>query len=224
MPAIRSSSRPATTQQGADELVFLDITASSDQRDTTVEMARAVAEQVFIPFTIGGGIRTVDDARRLLQGRRRQGQRQHRGGEAPRAGLGDQPRVRCPVLRGGDRRPQQRRHGERVRGRTPTAAAPAPGSTPSSGRRECERLGAGEILLTSMDRDGTKDGFDLPLTSAVTDGRRHPGDRSRRRRHARAPGRRRDRRRRRRRARGEHLPLRRAHRRRGETSDCSPPG
>ena len=64
MPAIPSSSLPATTSRAPTNLVFLDITASSGERDTTVEMARAVAEQVFIPFTIGGGIRTVDDARR----------------------------------------------------------------------------------------------------------------------------------------------------------------
>jgi imidazole glycerol phosphate synthase subunit HisF len=85
--------------EGADELVFLDITASSDARDTTVDMVYRVAEQVYIPFTVGGGIRSLEDARRMLR-----------------------------------------------------AAA----------------LGAGEILLTSMDRDGTKSGFDLELTRAIS--------------------------------------------------------
>ncbi len=152
--------------QGADEVVFLDITASSDRRDTTVAMARAVADEVFIPFTIGGGIRTLDDARRLL-----------------RAGA-DKVSINTAALR----RPELVREISREFGaQCCVVAADARSSTdaPSGyevfthgGRtrtgvdclewvREAERLGAGEILLTSMDRDGTKEGFELNLTSMV---------------------------------------------------------
>ena len=154
--------------QGADELVFLDITASSDHRDTTVAMARAVADEVFIPFTIGGGIRTLDDTRRLL-----------------RAGA-DKVSVNTAAVR----RPELVREISREFGsQCCVVAIDARGSpeAPSGyevfthgGRTrtgiDClewvtsaERLGAGEILLTSMDRDGTKGGFELNLTSMVAD-------------------------------------------------------
>ena len=152
--------------QGADELVFLDITASSDRRDTTVAMARAVAEEVFIPFTIGGGIRTLDDARRLL-----------------RAGA-DKVSVNTAALR----RPELLREISREFGSQccvvaidarSSAEAPSGYEVFTHGGRtrtgvdclewvaEAERLGAGEVLLTSMDRDGTKEGFELSLTSKV---------------------------------------------------------
>ena len=152
--------------QGADELVFLDITASSDHRDTTVAMARAVAEEVFIPFTIGGGIRTLDDARRLL-----------------RAGA-DKVSVNTAALR----RPELLREISREFGSQccvvaidarSSAEAPSGYEVFTHGGRtrtgvdclewvaEAERLGAGEVLLTSMDRDGTKEGFELSLTSKV---------------------------------------------------------
>ena len=152
--------------QGADELVFLDITASSDRRDTTVAMARAVADEVFIPFTIGGGIRTLDDARRLL-----------------RAGA-DKVSVNTAAVR----RPELVREISREFGaqccvvaidaRSSTEAPSGYEVFTHGGRTrtgidclewvaEAERLGAGEILLTSMDRDGTKQGFELNLTSKV---------------------------------------------------------
>ena len=141
-------------QQGADELVFLDITASSDQRDTTEEMARAVAEQVFIPFTIGGGIRTVDDARRLL-----------RAG-ADKVSVNTAAVKRPELVSAIDARSSDdTRSGFEVYthgGRTRTGIDAVVWAI------ECERLGAGEILLTSMNRDGTKDGYDIPLTSAIT--------------------------------------------------------
>ena len=152
--------------QGADELVFLDITASSDRRDTTVAMARAVADEVFIPFTIGGGIRTLDDARLLL-----------------RAGA-DKVSVNTAAVR----RPElvseiSREFGSQccvvaVDARS-SAEAPSGYEVFTHGGRtrtgidclewvaEAERLGAGEILLTSMDRDGTREGFELNLTSMV---------------------------------------------------------
>jgi cyclase len=165
--------------QGADELVFLDITASSDARDTTIEMVRHVAEEVFIPFTVGGGIRSVEDARRML-----------RAG-ADKVGVNtaavDRPEVvseiaeefgaQCVVVAIDARR---RRSGDEGEPSDGIAAHDGPefevythgGRTPTGidavqwAARVVE-LGAGEILLTSMDRDGTRDGFDLPLTSAV---------------------------------------------------------
>ncbi len=150
--------------EGADELVFLDITASSDDRETIVDLVARTAEQVFIPFTIGGGVRTVDDARRLLRA----------GADkvAVNTSAVARPEVvteiatefgtQCVVVAidaraviGGF---QVFTHG----GRMPT------GLDAVSWAAEVEDLGAGEILLTSMDRDGTRDGFDLALTSAVT--------------------------------------------------------
>ena len=147
--------------EGADELVFLDITASSDARDTMVDVARRTAEEVFIPFTVGGGVRTVADARRLL-----------RAG-ADKVGVNtaavDRPELvteiarefgnQCVVVAIDALGGQVFTHG----GRTPT------GLDTVAWAVEAERLGAGEILLTSMDRDGTRQGFDLDLTRAVVD-------------------------------------------------------
>jgi imidazole glycerol-phosphate synthase subunit HisF len=155
--------------EGADELVFLDITASSDARDTTVDMVYRVAEQVFIPFTVGGGIRALDDARRML-----------------RAGA-DKVSVNTAAVR----RPELISEIATVFGaqcvvcaidakRRPTSGVPEyevflnGGRTPTGidaveWASRAVSLGAGEILLTSMDRDGTKEGFDLELTRAITD-------------------------------------------------------
>jgi cyclase len=147
--------------EGADEVVFLDITASSDARQTMVDVARRTAETVFIPFTIGGGIRSVDDARALL-----------RAG-ADKVGINtaavDRPQlitelaaefgVQCVVVAIDAKDRQVFTHG----GRTPT------GLDAVAWAEECERRGAGEILLTSMDRDGTRDGYDLTMTRAVCD-------------------------------------------------------
>lgn len=153
--------------QGADELVFLDITASSDDRDTTVAMAAAVAEQVFIPFTIGGGIRSVEDARRLLRAGADKVSVMSAAIARPEliseiaAEFGSQ----CCVVAIDARRSQETPSGFEVfthGGRTPS------GVDAIEWARKAEELGAGEILLTSMDRDGTREGFDLPLTSAVT--------------------------------------------------------
>ena len=153
--------------QGADELVFLDITASSDDRETTVAMAAAVAEQVFIPFTIGGGIRSVDDARRLLRAGADKVSVMSAAIARPEliseiaAEFGSQ----CCVVAIDARRSQETPSGFEVfthGGRTPS------GVDAIEWARKAEELGAGEILLTSMDRDGTREGFDLPLTSAVT--------------------------------------------------------
>jgi len=154
-------------EQGADELVFLDITASSGERDTTVDMARAVAEQVFIPFTIGGGIRVVDDARRLLRAGADKVSINTAAVKRPEliAEISREFGAQCCVVAIDARRSDTASgfevytHG----GRTRT------GIDAVVWAREVERLGAGEILLTSMDRDGTRDGFDIALTSAVSD-------------------------------------------------------
>ena len=157
-------------QEGADELVFLDITASSDDRDTIVDVASRTAEQVFIPFTIGGGIRSVDDARRLLRAGADKVSINTAAIDRPEliTELATEFGAQCVVVAIDARRAQ------------PGADGPTFGVFTHGGRRptdldtvawaaRCEQLGAGEILLTSMDRDGTRDGFDLELTSAVAD-------------------------------------------------------
>ena len=154
-------------EQGADELVFLDITASSDQRDTTAEMARAVAEQVFIPFTIGGGIRTVDDARRLLRAGADKVSVNTAAVKRPElvSEISREFGAQCCVVAIDARSSDDTESGFEVYthgGRIRTGIDAVVWAV------ECERLGAGEILLTSMNRDGTKDGFDIPLTSAIT--------------------------------------------------------
>ena len=152
--------------EGADELVFLDITASSDARDTMVEVARRAAEEVFIPFTVGGGVRSVDDARRLLRaGAEKVGVNTAAVDRPELIGeLGVEFGAQCVVVAVDARRRsgggfEVYTHG----GRTPT------GLDAVEWAQRAESLGAGEILLTSMDRDGTKEGFDLELTRAVTD-------------------------------------------------------
>lgn len=158
-------------REGADELVFLDITASSDGRAILLDVVRRTAEQVFIPFTVGGGLRTLEDIRAIL------------AAGADKVSL-NTAAVRDPglVARAAGRFGSQclvvaidaRRvgpgkwevyvHG----GRTPT------GIDAVAWARRVEELGAGEILLTSMDRDGTKDGYDLELTRAVAEAVRIP--------------------------------------------------
>ena len=158
--------------EGADELVFLDITASSDGRETVVDMVRRTAEQVFIPFTIGGGIRTVDDARRMLRAGADKVSVNTAAVDRPEliseiaAEFGNQ----CVVV------------AIDARARRDDSGAPTGGwevfihgGRTSTGLDVIEwaqravALGAGEILLTSMDRDGTRDGFDTELTAAVSD-------------------------------------------------------
>ena len=152
--------------EGADELVFLDITASSDARDTTVEMAAHVAEQVFIPFTIGGGIRSVEDARRLLRAGADKVSVNTSAVERPEligeiaAEFGTQC---CVVAIDARRLPDGSAEVFTHGGRTPT------GLDAVEWAQRAEALGAGEILLTSMDRDGTKAGFDTELTAAIAD-------------------------------------------------------
>lgn len=151
---------------GADELVFLDITASSDARETVVDMVRAVAEQVFIPFTVGGGIRTVEDFRRILN-----------------AGA-DKVAVNSAAIK----RPELISEAAEVFGSQCVVCAIDAKRRENGGwdvylnggrvnteidalwwAKEAERLGAGEILLTSMDADGTKAGYDIELTRKVSE-------------------------------------------------------
>src|SRR5262245_9383536 len=156
-------------EQGADELAFLDITASSDGRDLIVGVVEAVAAEVFIPLTVGGGVRAVADGRRLLNAGADKVSINTAAVERPRlvaeaaARYGSQ----CIVVAIDARR-------------APGPGAPrwevyTHGGRRASGRdalewgREMERSGAGEILLTSMDRDGTRAGFDLDLTRAFSD-------------------------------------------------------
>ncbi|MFV0316902.1 MAG: imidazole glycerol phosphate synthase subunit HisF [Microthrixaceae bacterium] len=151
--------------QGADELVFLDITASSDRRDTTIEMVRNVAEEVFIPFTVGGGIRSVEDARSMLRaGADKVGvntaalQRPELLNE-----IAGEFGAQCVVVAiDARRRPEGGFEVFTHGGRTPA------GVDALEWASRAVELGAGEILLTSMDRDGTREGFDCQLTSAVS--------------------------------------------------------
>ncbi|MGB2712270.1 MAG: imidazole glycerol phosphate synthase subunit HisF [Conexibacter sp.] len=151
---------------GADELVFLDITATHDKRDTVVELARRTADDVFIPFTIGGGIRTVADAQAVLDAGADKVSVNSAAVARPELidELAAQFGSQCVVLAVDAK---QRAAGEPgwevyvAGGRTPT------GRDAVEWAREGVERGAGEILLTSMDRDGTNAGYDLPLTVAV---------------------------------------------------------
>ncbi len=157
--------------EGADELVFLDITASSDDRDTIIDVVRRTAEEVFIPFTIGGGVRTVGDARRLL----REGADKVSVMTAAVARpqlvheLATEFGSQCVVVA-----VDARRNPDPGPGRPPYEVFTHGGRTRTGldavvWAAEAQRLGAGEILLTSMDRDGTRDGYDCELTAAVAD-------------------------------------------------------
>ncbi len=153
--------------EGADELVFLDITASSDGRDTMVEVARRTAEEVFIPFTVGGGIRSVEDARRLLRAGADKVSVNTSAVQRPEliTEIAAEFGAQCVVTAIDARRRADAGGWEVVihGGRTPT------GRDALEWVQEAVQRGAGEILLTSMDRDGTRDGFDLELTRAVSD-------------------------------------------------------
>jgi cyclase len=169
--------------EGADELVFLDITASHESRDTIVELARRTADNVFIPFTIGGGIRSVEDAQAVLDAGadkisvnsaalERPALISELAGvfgsqcvviaiDAKRRGAGDTSETcEAPPGHFGDAEWDVYTHGGRTKVEGQEAVAWA---------REATELGAGEVLLTSMDRDGTTDGYDLELTRAVAE-------------------------------------------------------
>ncbi len=151
--------------EGADEVIFLDITASADARDTLLDAVRRTAEQVFIPLTVGGGVRSVEDARVLLRAGADKVSLNTAAVARPGlvAEVSAEFGAQCTVVAIDARRAaggwEVFTHG----GRTPT------GLDAVEWAKEVVALGAGEILLTSMDRDGTRDGFDLELTRAVSD-------------------------------------------------------
>ena len=146
----------AYDKAGADELVFLDITASSDARATVVDMVRRVAEQVFIPFTVGGGIRTVEDFKALL----REG--------ADKISV-NSAAISNPQLIADAAAIDARRRTDGAEGWTvyKNGGRIDTGLDAVEWARKAQELGAGEILLTSMDCDGTKAGYDIPLTRAI---------------------------------------------------------
>ena len=153
-------------EQGADEIAFLDITASSDERDTIVEVIERVADQVFIPLTVGGGVRRVEDVRKLLNAGADKVSINTAAVEEPGLVAGAARRFGSQAIvvaiDARERSPGQWEvytHGGRK----------ARGLDVVEWARKMAGHGAGEILLTSMDRDGTKSGFDLELTRAVCD-------------------------------------------------------
>jgi cyclase len=156
-------------QEGADELVFLDITASHEGRDIMLDVVRRTAEQVFMPLTVGGGIRTIEDIRGLLLA----------GCDKVSinsAAVRDPEFVRAAALRFGSQcivvniDPKRTRHdGREVWEVHINGGRIATGLEAVAWARRVEELGAGEIVLTSMDADGTKDGYDLEMTAAVSE-------------------------------------------------------
>ena len=152
--------------EGADELVFLDITASHESRDTIVELARRTADNVFIPFTIGGGIRSVEDAQAVLDAGADKVSVNSAALDRPEmiSELAEVFGSQCVVIAIDAKRSDDGwdvyTHGGRTR---------VEGREAVEWAREATELGAGEVLLTSMDRDGTTDGYDLELTRAVAE-------------------------------------------------------
>jgi len=150
----------------ADELIFLDITASSDERNTMVEMVEKTASQVFIPFTVGGGIRTVEDIRKMLKAGADKVSLNTAAIKNPELIAEGAKRYgsQCIVLAVDARQTGTDKWEVYINGgRTPT------GLDVIEWVKRATALGAGEILLTSMDRDGVKDGYDIPLTRAVSE-------------------------------------------------------
>jgi len=159
-------------EQGADELVFLDITASAEARDTRVALAARVAKEIFIPFTVGGGIKSIEEIRKILAAGADKISLNTAAVKSPRLITEASRRFgsQCVVVA----IDAKRRKGQSPSGTVPSWEVYIHGGRTSTGKdavkwaREAEKRGAGEILLTSMDRDGTKDGYDLELTRAVS--------------------------------------------------------
>jgi cyclase len=150
---------------GADELIFLDITATSDKRATVVELARRAADEVFVPFTIGGGVREVADAQAVLDAGADKVSVNSAAVARPElvSEMADVLGAQCVVLAIDAKRRDEGFEVYVAGGRTPT------GRDAVAWAREGVARGAGEIMLTSMDRDGTKDGYDLELVRAIAD-------------------------------------------------------
>ena len=156
------------SQEGADEIVFLDITATSDNRDTIADVVRRTCREVFVPVTVGGGIRTVDDFRDILRAGADKISINSSAVKNPDLvnAAAEKYGSQCVVVAIDARSNDEMPSGFEVYvagGRTPTGK-----DAVAWAKEVCER-GAGEILLTSMDKDGTKSGFDLALTKAVVD-------------------------------------------------------
>jgi imidazole glycerol-phosphate synthase subunit HisF len=164
-------------REGADELVFLDITATHERRDTIAQLARRTADEVFVPFTIGGGIRSVADAQAVLDAGA--DKVSVNSAALARPGLIDELAevfgAQCIVLAIDAKQRRRDEPGPADATERPSWEAYLAGGREPTGRdalqwaREGVERGAGEILLTSMDRDGTSDGYDLPLTGAVSE-------------------------------------------------------
>ncbi len=153
---------------GADELVFLDITASFERRDILLDVVRRVADHVFIPFAVGGGVRTLDDFRAILLAGADKVAANTAAVENPAliTAAAEKFGSQCVVVA----IDAKREAGDKTQWRVYTHGGRMPVEWDAvEWAREVEKRGAGEILLTSMDRDGTKDGYDLDLTSAVAD-------------------------------------------------------
>jgi imidazole glycerol-phosphate synthase subunit HisF len=152
--------------EGADELVFLDITASHEKRETIVELARRTADNVFIPFTIGGGIRSVEDAQAVLDAGADKVSVNSAALERPEllTELANVFGAQCVVIA-----IDAKRDGESWGVYVNGGRKRVEGRDAVSWAREAVERGAGEVLLTSMDRDGTNDGYDIELTRAVAD-------------------------------------------------------
>src|SRR5688572_8606236 len=164
--------------QGADELTFLDITASSDDRDLILHIIEAVAAQVFIPFTVGGGVRSVNDVRRLLNAGADKVSINTSAVQNPQlvADASGRYGAQCIVVAIDAKRVNRASDAKRVTGSEPLrwevfthGGRKATGIDALEWGRKMQVLGAGEILLTSMDRDGTRAGFDIELTRAFSD-------------------------------------------------------
>jgi imidazole glycerol-phosphate synthase subunit HisF len=170
----------AYDRAGADEVVFLDITASSDERPILLDVVARTADQVFIPLTVGGGVRSVDDMGELLTHGADKVSVNTAALERPEL-ISECAEVfgrQCVVLAiDARRRPEAQGRGDAPQIQWEVFSHGGRGNTGRDAvewAREGERLGAGEILLTSMDRDGTKDGYDLELTRAVSEAVRLP--------------------------------------------------
>lgn len=152
---------------GADELVFLDITASHENRDTIVDVVKKTAEEVYIPFTVGGGIKTIDDIKRILRAGADKISICTPAIENPSLITEGAKKFgsQCIVVAIDAKRKEDGTYEAYIHGgRTAT------GKDVLAWAKEAEALGAGEILLTSMDRDGTKEGYDLEITRLVSEG------------------------------------------------------
>src|SRR6266516_281043 len=156
-------------EQGADELVFLDISASHEGRAILLDVVRRVAEEVFMPFTVGGGIRTLEDATRLIQAGAEKVSINSAAVRTPELITAVARKFgRCATVVNIDPKRVQR-DGREVWEVHINGGRVTTGLEAVAWAREVERLGAGEIVLTSMDADGTKDGYDLEITAAVAE-------------------------------------------------------